>query len=116
MTISVIAALPGLGDRYYDIYVKLIVYHPKHIEKYTTQILEKSTGWTWIGETFRFDEAPMDATIQLQVRNHNKYKWDEKLYEETTTLSSMIDRTIFENSSLKSNSKLFMVSFWLESK
>lgn len=112
MTTSVIAALPESGDRYYNIYVKLTVYYPKYTKQYTTKIKEKSTGWTSIGKMFRLDKAPKDASILIQIWDDNTYKIDEKLYEEKTTLSSLIDRIIFEHSTIKNNSKLFMVSIW----
>lgn len=112
LTVNVIAALPDTGDRSYDLYVKFIVYYPKYITQYSTKIIEKSAGWTLIREMFRFDKAPKDTPIVLQIWDHNRFKSDERLYVEKTTLSSMVDRVIFENSTMKSNSKLFMVSIW----
>lgn len=112
MTVKIIAALPDTRDRSYDLYVKFFVYYPKTVKQYSTRIFEKSTGWTSIRGTVRFDEAPKDAPIEIQIWDHNLFKKDEQLYEENTTLSSMIDRVIFENSTMKSNSKLFIVSIW----
>lgn len=106
------AALPEFGDRFYDMYVKLIVYYPKYVKQYTTKIKEKSSGWTPIGEIFRFDEAPKNTPIQIQIWDENMFRSDELIYEEKTTLSAMTDRVIFEKSTIKTNSKLFIVSIW----
>lgn len=112
MTVFIFAVLPDIGDRSYDLYTKLIVRYPKYTRQYTSKIFKKSVGWTPIHGNIRFDEAPKDALIKLQIWDHNLSKEDEQLYEENTTFSSMIDRVIFENSTMKSNSKLFMVSIW----
>lgn len=96
-----------------EAYVKFIVHNPNPTE-YTYRIVDgvADGGWTPIEETIRFDEALNDSLIQIQIWHHNEHANEEQLYEESTTLSSMTDRVIYENSTIKTNSKLFMVSIW----
>lgn len=112
LTINVIAVLSDFDDHLYDLYVKLIVSYPESIKQYTTKTIEKSSGWTPIGEMFRFDQAPKDTPFQLQIWDYNTFKSDELLYQENTTLFATIDSIIFKNSSIKTSFKLFMVSIW----
>lgn len=108
------AVLPEFGGRLSESYVKMIVYYPNRIEHYTTKTKEKSNGWTLIGETVQFEQAPNTTSVKLQIWRDNKYKNDEQLYEENTTLSSMVNRIIFKSSTQTSGSKLLMVSIWRE--
>lgn len=112
LTVNVIAAVPEFWNRSWNPYVKLIVHYQGYVKCYTTNVIEKSTGWTPIGETFRLPKVPKNTPIQLQIWHFNKYNYNQQLYEEITTLSSMIDRIVFENSTIRTNSKLFMVSIW----
>lgn len=112
MTVNVIAALPEFGERIFDTYVKLIVYYSDHVRHYITKVIEKANGWTQIGETFLFDKAFKNTTVKLQLWHYNKYKSDEQLYEENTTISSMTNRIIFRSSTSKTSSKVLMASLW----
>lgn len=108
LTVKVVAAqVAALQNPYVDFTVH---YGKGKEKKYTLNIKQNGVGWKWINETIRFDRAPYNASIQIQMWKRNKKSNPEKMYEESMALPSMVDRTFYESST--TNWKLFIVSIW----
>lgn len=95
-------------------YVKFIVDYPSGRKNYTVKVDVRYIGWVIVDKKIRFDEAPEDTKIQIQMWNHKEGKRkDEQLFQQDTNFGYLAYKVMLDRSKkIISNYKLFFMSIW----
>lgn len=95
-------------------YVKFIVDYPSGRKNYTVKVDVRYIGWVIVDKKIRFDEAPEDTKIQIQMWNHKEGKRkDEQLFQRDTNFGYLAYKVMLDRSKkIISNYKLFFMSIW----